>query len=74
MALFRIVFSDGQNVEYHNVSKLTYISSYTKESKVISSDLEKYQIPIGLPLWLSTENGTVGVSGENIRLIEVTKD
>ena len=74
MAHFRIVFADGQTVEYPGVSKLTYVSAHAKSSVTISENIEEYCVPIGYPMWLHTSNGIVGINGEGIRLIEVTAD
>lgn len=74
MACFRISFVDGQSVEYHGVSQLTYVSIYEKKNITVSTQLEEHPVPIGSPFWLRTADGIVGISGEGVRLIEVTTD
>lgn len=73
MAYFSITYSDGHVAEFENVSSFSYVS-YEKKTVTIDSELEKYPIPIGKPLWLHTDSGTITVSGDGMRLIEVTKE
>ncbi len=72
MACFRICFADGQSVEYPSVTELIYVSAYDGKNVTVSAGLEEHPVPIGKPFWLRTTGGIVGVSGDGIRLIEVT--
>lgn len=73
MAYFCITYSDGHVAEFDGISSFSFVS-YEKKTVTIDTELEKYPIPIGKPLWLHADKGTIAVSGDGMRLIEVSKE
>lgn len=73
MAYLSITYSDGQIAEFEHVSSVSYVS-FENKTVTIDKDLETYQMPIGKPLWLHMDSGTVTVTGDGMRLIEVSKE
>ena len=74
MARFKIAFADGLSVEYHGVTEIRYVSIYDKKNITVSANLHEHPVPVGIPFWLRTAEGIVGVNGEGIQLIEVSAD
>lgn len=74
MACFKIFYADGQSVEYGGVTELTYVGNHGMVNVSGSEELKKHPVPIGLPFWLRTADGVIGVNGDGVRLIKVTAD
>lgn len=74
VARFKIFYADGQSAEYGSVTELTYVGDHGMVVASGSEELKKHPVPIGLPFWLRTADGVIGINGDGVRIIEVIAD
>ncbi len=70
MVNFEIRYTDDKLLQVGSVVEAIYTNS-SKTCVVKEEDLTRHCFPIGRSLWLYTTNGSVAVSGDSIRSIQV---